>query len=160
MAGIPEETHVILQKLAQMEYREMRLTKNNLAVKIPLEWSSRMGNEGGLAFYDVHNSDVIGSIFALNENADAQGIMAELEKRFVTQWNLVKTQSMEPPSSVIETVFVFQGRIAGVETRLLVGAGHTTPEKQILVVCAAPELWYRSYEPVFWDILKSVLIIG
>lgn len=160
MAGIPEETHVILQKLAQIEYREMRLPKDNLVVKIPLEWSSRLGEQGGLAFYDVHNTDVIGSIFALNENADAQGIMAELEKRFVTQWTLVENKSIESSSAVIESFFVFQGRIAGVETRLLVGVGHATPEKQILVVCAAPELWYRSYEPVFWDILKSVLKIG
>lgn len=153
---VPEETHVVLQKLAQVEYQEFRLAKIGLSIKIPQNWTNRPGNQGGLAYFDTYYPDVIGSIFSIPNAASESTLLNALETRFVTSWAVIETKTLETSSGIRLDLYQLQGRIVGEETLLLVGAFSLTSDETVLIIASAPETWYRSYEPVFIDILKSV----
>ncbi len=155
-ARIPEETHAILQKLAQVEYREVKLVKDGIGLKIPADWTNRLGDQGGMAYFDPRNPDVLGSVFFMDGEPSETEILSELGKRFVTSWTVSEWQTAETASGLTAEVYVLQGRVVGEETRLLVGIYRMTPGKVAYVIASAPETWYRSYEPVFMDILKSI----
>ena len=156
LARIPEETHAILQNLAQVTYKDIKLPKDALGMKLPQDWTNRIGEQGGIAYFDPRNPDVLGSVFLLDGEPSEADILSELGKRFVTTWTVSDRQTEETVSGLPAEVYVLEGRVVGEETRLLVGVLHVTPQKSAFVIASAPETWYRSYEPVFMDILKSV----
>lgn len=152
-ANVPSETHWILQKLAQVTYREVTLTVDKIALKVPETWSSRAGTSGGLIMTDPLFSSVISGLYRASGQ---EGVKEEIEKRFFSTFE-IKSQEMIALSNGVQAErYLLSGRVGGEQTIILAASIGASDGTKILYFAEAPEVWFKSYQPVFEDILLSI----
>ena len=152
-ANVPEETHWILQKLAQTTYREVTVLGDKLALKVPEAWLSRNGTEGGFIMTDPLFESVISGVYRTQH---VEKIEAEIGKRFLSTFEVTERSSITLAGGEQAERFILSGRVGG-ERTLVLAASVSSPDGSMIIYFAeAPEGWFKSYQPVFEDILLSV----
>lgn len=150
---MPSEAHWILQKLAQVTYREATLTVEKIALKVPETWSSRAGTSGGLIMTDPLFSSVISGVY---RTSGSEGVKEEIEKRFFSTFEVTGQGTIELSDKSQAERYLLSGRVGGERTIILAASIGASDGTKIVYFAEAPEVWFKSYQPVFEDILLSI----
>ncbi len=152
-ANVPEETHWIIQKLAQTTYTDTNLAKDGLSLKLPTAWSSHAGSQSGIAFTDPQFTNVVGAVY---RSVALESLASELEKRFHSTFELQEQSDFALSDGSIASRVVLVGRVGGERAMILAALIPTQTQEKIVFFAEAPESWFRTYLPVFEDILRSI----
>jgi len=152
-ANVPDETHWIIQKLAQITYADTNLAKDGFSLKLPTSWASHPGSQSGIAFTDPQFTNVVGAVYRIEA---PESLAAELEKRFHSPFELQEQTDVTLADGTTASRVVLSGRVGGERAMVLAAIIETPSNGKIVYFAEAPETWFKTYQPVFDDILRSI----
>ncbi len=154
-AKVPDETQAIVQKLAQIELKDVT-SKDKIALKLPAEWQYRDGKQGGVAFVDVNYSAVMGAVYRSDSVQTPEQLNQALNDWFFAEFKPASTQSVTLANGETVDRIEYTGRVGGERVQLMAAIIHPTEANHVVFFAVAPENWFKSYAPVFGDVLMSV----